>query len=85
MKKLGYIQAVTAKGNLYFYVRRSFRDKKDPSKVKKKNVLKLGKSDEAEKKLLNWIENVEELPSELSGFSSEDLSEWLAYVRAKVS
>lgn len=85
MKKSGYVQAVKSNGTYYFYVRQSYRDKIDPSKVLKKTILKLGRQSQATEKLVAWIENADEVPSELSVFKESDFMVWLEYVKEKVS
>lgn len=85
MKRSGYVQGVKSNGTYYFYVRQSYRDEVDRTKVLKKTILKLGRQLEASEKLISWMENEENKPSELAAFSFDDFKSWLEYVKGKAS
>lgn len=81
MSKSGFVQAVKARGNYFFYVRISYRDK--DKKPRNKNIFSLGQKEKAIQLLKSWVVNSEIVPEELKKYNEEDFKKWIKYVDSK--
>lgn len=79
--KNGYVQAVKAKGENYFYVRFSFRNEKKMPQAK--NLLGLGRKNNALEQLQSWIEDENTIPEIMEGYTKEQFIKWVQYVENK--
>jgi len=75
--RTGFIARIKSKGRYYYYIRRSYR-KKDI--VYKESIMSLGTQENALRKVKEWLEDTEEVPKELEGFTKEDFRKWLDYI-----
>lgn len=81
MSTSGFVQAVKARGNYFFYVRISYRDK--DKKPRNKNIFSLGQKEKAIKLLNSWVVDREIVPEELKKYNEDDFKRWITYVEGK--
>lgn len=81
MSKRGFVAAVKARGNYFFYVRISFRD--ENKKPRNKNVMGLGRKENALSLLQSWIEDENNIPDNMKMYGVEDFRKWIEYVERK--
>lgn len=81
MNKSGFVQAVKARGNYYFYVRVSYRDKN--KKPRSKNLIGLGQKDKAITLINTWIKDKELIPEVLEKYNVDDFEKWIYYIENK--
>lgn len=80
MGQAGFVQGVKARGKYYYYVRRAFRA--DDQKVKKINLIALGRKENALSLLKSYI-NGEDVPAVLSKYKVEEFERWIKYIEEK--
>lgn len=81
MFRNGFVQAVKAKGTVYFYVRISFRN--EQKKTRSRNVLGLGQKENALSLLQSWIDEEKNIPDNMKGYKKEQFEKWIKYIENK--
>ena len=81
MSRSGFPVAVKSRGNYFFYIRKSFRNKE--GKARNENIFSLGQRDSAIQKLNSWIEFPEQKPDLFKKHQEEDFKRWIDYVNSK--
>jgi hypothetical protein len=80
LKKVGFIAKVKSRGNLYYYLRVSFRNNQKP---RNKNLFAFGNQNKAINSIEGWISRPESFPGELKelGYDLEDAARWLQEIK----